>query len=66
MRIERAHEAAWGRPAQADEVERALKYLSDCKQTLAAAQISRGETERFAWLSLAKVMLASNEFLYVN
>ena len=65
-RIERADEPAWGRPPRPMKSSGHSSILSDCKQTLAAAQVSNRETERLAWLSLAKVMLASNEFLYVN
>jgi hypothetical protein len=65
-RISLAHELAWGRTAGPDEIERALRYLAECKTALATAQAPAGDRERLAWVSLAKVMLTSNEFLYVD
>jgi hypothetical protein len=65
-RITRAQELAWGRPATPSEIERASRYLADCKTALAAAHVPERDRERLAWLSLAKVMLTSNEFLYVD
>ncbi len=65
-RIAAAHELAWGRPAAPDELKRAVRYLSDCKTALAAAGASEPDRERLAWASLAKVILTSNEFLYID
>ncbi len=65
-RIREAHEAAWGRQPTVQEIERATRYLSDCKKALSASPASGQSAERLAWSSLAKVMLTSNEFLYVN
>ena len=62
----RAHELAWGRPPAPEEIERSLRYLADCKKALAASAAPNATRERLAWLSLAKVMLTSNEFLYVD
>jgi hypothetical protein len=65
-KIERAHELAWGRAARAEEIERAIRYLSDCKKALAGSQLAELKREQLAWSSLAKVMLTSNEFLYID
>ena len=65
-RVTYAYELAWGRPALPDELERALRYLSDCKQALAASKVPTRDREHLAWLSLAKMMLTANEFLYVD
>jgi hypothetical protein len=65
-RIAAAHELAWGRPPEPDEVERARRYLSDCKNALTHARPAPRDAERRAWVSLAKVILTSNEFLYVD
>ena len=65
-RIACAYELAWGRPAGPLELERALRYLSDCKQALAASKVPPRDREHLAWSSLAKVMLTANEFLYVD
>ena len=65
-RIMWAQELAWGRPAETGEIERALRYLSESKTALEAARVPGRDRERLAWLSLAKVLLTSNEFLYVD
>jgi hypothetical protein len=43
-----------------------MRYLSDCRSALDAAHTLQAAIEREAWSSLAKVMLTSNEFLYVD
>jgi hypothetical protein len=65
-RIRRAYELAWGRPPEAVEIDRWVHYLRNCRIALAAAQKSEAAIEREAWTSLAKVMLTSNEFLYID
>ena len=65
-RIRRAFELAWGRQPDPEEIDRWLRYLSDCRTALAAPQAPQAAIEREAWSSLAKVMLTSNEFLYVD
>jgi hypothetical protein len=65
-RIRRAQELAWGRQPEPGEIDRWLRYLSECRTALAAALRPQAAIEREAWTSLAKVMLTSNEFLYVD
>jgi hypothetical protein len=65
-RVRRAYDLAWGRQPDPDEIDRWLRYLSDCRTALAAALTPQAAIEREAWSSLAKVMLTSNEFLYVD
>ena len=61
-----AYELTWGRPPEPAEVERWLSYLGECRSALARAQTPQPAIERKAWSSLAKVMLTSNEFLYID
>ncbi len=61
-----AYELTWGRPPEPAEVERWLNYLAECRSALARAQTPQPAIERQAWSSLAKVMLTSNEFLYID
>ncbi len=61
-RIDLAYRAAFARPASPDEVNVGLAYLTECRRALADA--SRPETE--AWASYARVLLASNEFAFVE
>ena len=65
-RIRQAFELAWGRPPAPDEIDRSLRYLSDCRNALAASRIAESAIEREIWASLSKVMLTSNEFLYID
>ncbi len=65
-KISDACELLWGRPPEASEVERWLSYLAKCRSALSRAQTPQPVIERQAWSSLAKVMLSSNEFLYID
>ncbi len=60
-RIQFGYDVAWGRPAEADEIERARAYLRRYQEVagVAAPPID-------AWASLAHVLLAANEFIYVD
>jgi hypothetical protein len=65
-RVRQAFELAWGRPPAPDEFDRWLRYLSDCRNALTASLFAEPLVEREIWSSLAKVMLTSNEFLYID
>jgi hypothetical protein len=66
QRIERAYRLAYGRTCHADEAERANEFLAHFAAE--AARLGGGveQAEREAWSSLARVLLTSNEFLYVD
>jgi hypothetical protein len=49
------------RKAEKDEVEQALKYVATFKQ-----KGSGENAEAKAWQSLCRVLMASNDFLYVD
>jgi hypothetical protein len=61
VRVRRAFAHAFGREAASNEVEVALRYLaaSDPPEDKAGNRLSR-------WDRLAQVLLASNEFLYID
>jgi hypothetical protein len=65
-RIREAYQLAWGRPPGPEEIDRCLRYLSDCRNALDSARAPQAATEHVIWSSLSKVMLTSNEFLYVD
>ena len=65
-RIGLAYRLAFGRPATADEVEAGRAYLSDARPSLADAGIPDGRMRRASLESLVRVLLASNEFLFVD
>ena len=54
-RLDLAHRLAFGRPATSAELRRGKAYLH-----------AFGEAEDAAWTSLARVLLAGNEFIYVD
>jgi Protein of unknown function (DUF1553)/Protein of unknown function (DUF1549)/Planctomycete cytochrome C len=56
-RVTRGFELAWGRAPEAGERERALRFVRD------AASFA---TDHDAWTSLARILLAANEFLYID
>ena len=57
---------AYGRAADEAEVERAMRYLQQYQEGLAQAGVRVEQQEREAWSSLARVLLAANEFVYVE
>jgi hypothetical protein len=56
-RIERAHVLLYGRAATDDEVKAATEYL---------AKVTKLKPSAVAWESLARALLLSNEFVYVE
>ncbi len=65
-RVQAAYRRAYGRAATADEVDRALAHLLRCYEVLGAASEAGAERDLAAWSSLARVLLAANEFVYVD
>jgi hypothetical protein len=65
-RVRLAHELAYSRPPTASEVERALLYVGRYRQGLEQAGAPPERRELEAWLSYARVLLCSNEFVYVD
>ncbi|MCI0457527.1 MAG: DUF1553 domain-containing protein [Gemmataceae bacterium] len=65
-RIELAHQLAYARPPRPEETEKALRYVERCAEELARAGVMPPQREAEAWLSYARVILCSNEFVYVD
>ncbi len=65
-RIAWAYLSAYGRPVKSDECDRALAYLDAFAAESASAGATREEAQREAWASYARVLLTSNEFVYVE
>jgi hypothetical protein len=65
-RIRRACELAWNRPPLPGEILRALAYLDRYRQELQMAGAPPERVELEAWTSYARVLLTSNEFLYLD
>jgi hypothetical protein len=64
--VDRAVRLAWGRPASPEERDRGIRYLDACRARLAAAGIPPNRREAEARASFARVLLCSNEFVYVD
>jgi hypothetical protein len=65
-RIDRAYRLALGRPARADEIADGAEYLARCSEALVSAAAAGGEVPRAAWASYLRVLLSSNEFVFLD
>lgn len=65
-RVDRAYQTLFGRPATTAECARALKYLDDYQAVLKAESAPAASCASEPWSSLARVLLASNEFASVD
>jgi hypothetical protein len=65
-RVRRATVELFARPPGSREVERALAYVARYAGALEAEGLAAEKRELEAWTSLARVLLASNEFYHVD
>jgi cytochrome c553 len=65
-RIRRAYLRAYGRPATTVEVARCRNFLARYGTALAAYEPDASKRRLRAWQGLCQVLLAANEFLYVD
>jgi hypothetical protein len=68
-RVRAAYARAFAREPSRDEQERALAFVAQYREALAAAQTSPRETtgpESGGWTAFARSLLATNEFLYLD
>jgi hypothetical protein len=65
-RLNLVFECAFARPPDSQEQHRALAYLDDSRQKLEAADVGPDRVTQESWASLLRVLLASNEFIYVD
>src|SRR5439155_648962 len=66
LRIDRAYREAFARPAKPREVELAEEYLRSCRAALAEAGVQEMDRQRAAWASFARVLMSTNEFVFVD
>jgi hypothetical protein len=66
QRVRQGYELAWGRPPLDTEMEAARHYLERYEQELSRLDVPRNQQELEAWTSLARVLLGTNEFMYVD
>jgi hypothetical protein len=65
-RINYAFRLAFGRMATLPEIKEAMAYLQQTRQELAAAKMPEEKLNRAALASYLRVVMGSNEFLYVD
>jgi hypothetical protein len=65
-RVDRAFRLAFGRGASCDEKQEAIAYLARVDEALGAAGLSDARRPRAAWESYLRVILGSNEFVFVD
>ena len=65
-RINEAYWRAFGRAASPTEITRATAFLTRYQTALSRTVPDASKRQQIAWQSLCQVILASNEFIYVN
>jgi hypothetical protein len=65
-RIELAYRLAFGRSASRDEVEEGEDYLKECAAAMKGTKVPTEEQSRAALASYCRVLLSSNEFIFVD
>jgi hypothetical protein len=60
-RIERGYLMALTRRPEPDEIDSALTYIGNLEK-----QLGKNDAHVIAWQSLCHVLMATNEFLYLN
>ena len=65
-RVNLAHELCYSRPATERECALAAEYLSAGMAALAATDVPEADRELTAWTSYARLLLAANEFFYID
>ena len=66
VRLERAYQLAFARRARPDEVRECLACLEAVRSRLRVNGISAEEQALVAWSSVARALLGSNEFLFID
>ena len=65
-RIALAYQLALGRPATSEEIRRGETYLQQSQEKLKVASIPLDQLPQKAWASYVRVLLSSNEFIFVD
>lgn len=65
-RIERAYLKLFSRPPQSTEIAEGTAYLAKYAAALEAKEKDAEKRRKLAWDSYCQILLASNEFIYVN
>lgn len=65
-RVQLAYTLLLGRPAESTEQTEALDYVRDYEAQLMSDGRSAEEANQVAWTSLSRILLSSNEFIYID
>jgi hypothetical protein len=65
-RVKAAYLRILNRAATDDDAAQALKYISAFKQKFGSDAAKLDASEQKAWQSFCRVLMASNEFIYVD
>ncbi len=65
-RIAAAHQIAWNRPPSADEQQECADFLKQYRVQLAELKTPPDQVELKAWSALTRVLMSSNEFVFVD
>ena len=65
-RVTAAYDCAYCRPPTAEEVGRAIAFLAEYQSQLSNQNQGKPEARTQAWQALCRVLLSSNEFVYVD
>jgi hypothetical protein len=65
-RVRAAYRLAMGRPPVSEEIQEGVDYLRSLEPLLEQAGVSPQERAKAAWKSYLRVLLSSNEFLFVD
>jgi hypothetical protein len=65
-RVSAACERLYSRPASGHDVDRALDFLRRYEETLRGQKVADAECRPRAWQGLCRVLLASNEFIFIE
>ena len=65
-RIAAAYEIAWNRPPTAEEQQACADFLKQYRDQLAELKTPPDQAELKAWSALARVLMSSNEFVFVD
>jgi cytochrome c553 len=65
-RVREAYETVFARPPEASDIDRALTFVAQVDKAMENRETDAEKRRLFAWQSLCKALISSNEFIYVN
>jgi hypothetical protein len=65
-RIAAAYQIAWNRFPVPDELRQVAEFLNQYRDKLVELKTPPDQAERKAWFALARALMSSNEFVYVD